>query len=264
MVGKETLYHQVGSCHSSATSCSTHTPSAPFILVTSGPVSGPSHSLSPPLPGLSTASHPGLADSRTSVHKPVFRKVFSDVPPSLGWIRSNCDCLHLCVSPFPVRRSMWAEPTSGLVPTSPVPRTEPDTPYLGYGITRGRRGCLENSQGAVAMGQGGAHRGLKAQEGFYQTHKVDSKQSLSSWISLAICLPIPAPPCSGCAFWASYLPSLRLSLLLGKMQALSETSPSCQRRGLQSPRGRRAHSGRWINGWGNCCGRGERVKTGAF
>lgn len=112
------------------------------------------------------------------------------------------------------------------------------------GLTAGRGRPGNAGQGALALGLGGARLSLEA-PGFCQTHKVGGAAaggqceapSAGSWLWLATCLPVPAPPRPSCVSWASCLPSLCLALLLGSAEAAAGPSPSCWARGPRVPPG---------------------------
>lgn len=110
---------------------------------------------------------------------------------------------------------------SDLGTASPGPSPEPDIENLGHGcIHREERKCPENAQGVVALGREVPTWVLKRKEDFahltgWTVLQAEFKQlDFSSNVSAN-----PCSPCSSRASRASYLPSLCLSLLLGKVEA---------------------------------------------
>lgn len=78
---------------------------------------------------------------------------------------------------------------------------------------------------------------------------------------------LPANPSSSapsCVSWASYLPSLRLSLLLGKMETLAGDRSELFGVGSTDPTGKVSTQSAQDKCQGHCCRRGERVKARRF
>lgn len=202
----------------------------------------------------------------------------SHPPTSRSWIRSHCPTLPIHLPAFSARRSMWAgqSPLLACAPLSSEPSTAHGTQkaphqYLGNEGTNGERGCPGNSEGLLPWGLRGAHLGLEAR-GFCRTHKVGGApsrdqceaQSPDSWMSPATGLPIPAPPRPTCVCLGQVTFPLCASVCSSekwrRWQALSELLGA----GSADLPGKARTQSALDKCWGNCCGRGERVKARRF